>query len=68
MAVSAIASIASHELENRRQVGVFVNGLQADGGGTVMIPASRAPGQQTLILERLGAAGTNGSRAFRRVS
>jgi len=53
MAVSAIASIASHELENRRQVGVFVNGLQADGGGTVMIPASRAPGQQTLILERL---------------
>lgn len=53
MAVSAIASIASHELENRRQVGVFVNGRQADGGGAIAIPASRAPGQQTLLLERL---------------
>lgn len=64
LAVSAIASIASHELENRRQVGVFVNGRQGDGGGAVMVPASRAPGQQTLILERLARLEQAASEPF----
>lgn len=65
MAVSAAASIASHELENRRQVGIFANGLQADGTGAVVVPASRAPDQQTVILERLARLGREPSETFR---
>lgn len=65
MAVSALASIASHELESRRQVGVFANGLQGDGAGAVAVPASRAPGQQTVILERLARLGRSPSEPFR---
>lgn len=53
MAVSAVASIADHDLGQRRPVGVFANGAQADGSGPVMLPPGRAPDQRTLILEHL---------------
>lgn len=52
-AVSAVASIADHDLRLRRPVGVFANGAQADGSGPVILPPGRAPDQRTLILEQL---------------
>ena len=53
LAVSTVASLADHDLSARRPVGVFANGLQADGGGAVIVPPGRAPDQKTLVLERL---------------
>lgn len=53
LAISAAASIAAHGLEERRQVGLYVNSPLAGGERFVRLAPSRHPAQLGRILEAL---------------
>lgn len=52
-AISAAASLAAYGLEERRQVGLFVNAPLAVGARSIRIPPSRHPAQLGRILDAL---------------
>lgn len=53
LAISAAGSLAAHGLEERRQVGLYVNTPQVFGEQVVRIAPSRHPAQLARILEAL---------------
>lgn len=53
LAISAAASLAAYGLEERRQVGLYVNAPLAGGERFVRLPPSRHPAQLGRILEAL---------------
>lgn len=53
LAISATASVAAHGLDERRQVGLYVNAPLHGGEHAVRIPPSRHPDQLRRMLEAL---------------
>jgi uncharacterized protein (DUF58 family) len=53
LAISAAASLAAHGLDERRQVGLYVNAPLHGGEHAVRIPPSRHPDQLRRMLEAL---------------
>lgn len=63
-AISALASLASHDLDHRRPVGVYANGALTEAVGPLIVPPSRTPGQQSVILEQLARLEAKPTRDF----
>jgi len=53
LAICTAASLASHLVEERHQVGLAANGLLARTTARVRVPPSRAPGHLAIILSML---------------
>jgi len=53
LAICTAASLASHLVEERQQVGLAANGLLARTTARVRVPPSRAPGHLATILSML---------------